>query len=310
MKAKAKEAQTAEESKPYVYVPTLPESPKFTKGKMDTAVTESRRKPHHSIVEKERKQKEQEELEKAKKFVPKTTEVKEFKLRVDSRGSAYQQELERATARKENEELGRSTIKMKPAPVFEAASLDGFQSAVKLPLTEVKDFNLTSVKKHKLFQDDFKKHVDALMTKEKEQREIHAEPVPSTLYEPDFQYQKEIRTPLKPIEINFATESRVNKRKTFDLQNVERIIETERQAELVQMLKDAEEKEQIKDIRRKSVAEGGLMYKAAPIMKHDPYPTSMCQPRALTMPVSPILRTSKRLRASHVEGDENAHNNM
>ena len=55
-----------------------------------------------------------------------------------------------------------------------------------------------------------------------------------------------------------------------------------------------EENRDINIMRRKSVAEGGLMYKAKEILREDPYPVGNPEYRPLTEPLSPMLMTKMR----------------
>lgn len=55
-----------------------------------------------------------------------------------------------------------------------------------------------------------------------------------------------------------------------------------------------EENRNINIMRRKSISEGGLMYKAKEILREDPYPVATPEYRPLTEPKSPMLRTKLR----------------
>jgi hypothetical protein len=70
------------------------------------------------------------------------------------------------------------------------------------------------------------------------------------------------------------SDMRAEKRKQFDLMMSEKLQQMKEMQD--QLVRQKEEKENLamKQLRRKSIEEGGLVFKAKPVLKKDPFPTS------------------------------------
>ena len=116
------------------------------------------------------------------------------------------------------------------------------------------------------------------------------------MYTPDFTVAVPDRVAIVPEHVELASESRALKRREFDLTVAQRKQrEDEEQAAQELRQKQSEDRE-IRRLRGKSIADGGLIFRAKPILTVDPFPARCVPPPPLTEPESPHLRTATRKR--------------
>jgi hypothetical protein len=92
---------------------------------------------------------------------------------------------------------------------------------------------------------------------------------------------------------------RAAKRREFDQLTAQKMVVAAEEKQRRALMDLAAEQQDIANIRRKSVAEGGMMFKASSVQKEDRYPTKVTSAsgsskKELTEPKSPYLRTKVR----------------
>ena len=165
-------------------------------------------------------------------------------------------------------------------------------------LTEFDEFHLRSVARHQYEAQAMEQEARRRAEEEEKAAHFHARPVPKTLYEKDFEPVFEERAPLVPVDVSFESDQRAAKRKEFDDAMAAKVAQLEEQKELAARRKLEDENRRIKELRSKPVEEGGMMFKAQPIMRHDPYPSKATKAPPLTTPKSPAFSVSKRAAAT------------
>lgn len=270
---------------------TVPISPKLS-GSTATAAPARRQLPHHSQVEAQRKQLEQASQQSICKHSKlKSTVPKPFNFLVDQRGALYQQQFE-AKVKAEQEELSKSAVRsVSHVPNFNKPLNN---SAVQhRPPTEFKEFALKSAIRHELSVHELNKNINEQMSKVKEMSNFKAQPAPE--FSKPREVPKSARKPVtKVISPTFESSKRAERRKSFDKKVRQSMVEKEMQLAIDAEQKAEEENRNINIMRRKSVSEGGLMYKAKEILREDPYPVGNPEYRPLTEPLSPMLMTKMR----------------
>ena len=273
---------------------TVPISPKLS-GPGATAAPIRRQLPHHSQVEAQKKQAQNaNQLSISTQTKLKSTVPKPFNFLVDQRGAVYQQQFE-AKVKSEQEALTKSAVRsVSQVPNFNKPLNN---SAVQhRPLTEFKEFSLKSTIRHELSVHELHKTINEEMNKARDMSNFKAQPVPS--FNKPREVPKSSRKPLtKVISPTFQSEKRAERRKSFDKKIQHLKAEKDLQMALEAEHKAEEENRNINIMRRKSVSEGGLMYKANEIIRDDPYPVATPQRRPLTEPISPMLMTKARANA-------------
>jgi len=226
---------------------------------------------------------------------PKLTEPKPFNLQTERRGDAYQDALRAKLEREKEEERRASEFKAQHMPLFQERKAE---HPVHTPdLTEVKPFNLEGVRRHEqaLREREEKLEHDRIEAREKAQ--VKARALPATTYRPVFEIQTSSRELVSPQEVQLHSDRRAKERALFEKENQERLAlaeEIRRQNEQTQKM--IEEME-IKNLRRKPVEEGGLVFKARPVPDLSEPPLTLTSDRDLTLPKTPNFQTKLRPRA-------------
>lgn len=255
---------------------TLPESPKLNGKDRASSAPARRQKPHHAVVEEE-KRKEQQQQKQAQQ--PRgVTQPQEFQLLTSARGAHYQAMLEEKVAR-EREELQdylaaqRKRSLCGPKLNFDAAPMVPPKPAVKEATVPV-PFSLQSVAKHEEAQQRLKQHLEA---QQHQTSAFKAKPLPKTTYHAatvvhhENNENHENRAHVVPKNIVLESDVRAQKRREFDESVALRAAQMEEEKRQAALRKQQEENRQLQQLRRKSTAEGGMMFKAAPVMKVDPF---------------------------------------
>jgi Targeting protein for Xklp2 (TPX2) domain len=166
------------------------------------------------------------------------------------------------------------------------------------PTTDFEEFSLKSIWRHQLSVESLTKAVEDEMAREKEDTEFHAKVAPKGTFSRPRELPKKERSPLKVLSPNFETTERARRRKSFD----RKVKANKKQEEAENDRKVAELNDQenraINVMRRTSIADGGLMFKASPIVTEDLYPTATPVSLPLTEAKSPFLLTKQRAIAN------------
>lgn len=285
------------------FKPTVPVSPKLHGGERAASAPARRQKPHHTELEK-KKQEESEAWKRVKKDLTKLTMPEEFHLSTSERGAAYQAMMQEY--QRQEEELLREQAKVKALPM---PSLDKVfvPKPSNKPTTAPQPFELKSVALH----EEAEVRIQMELQKEAEQQKsaFKARPVPKAVLEPPTPVvDRENRAPTVPINVTLTSDLRAEKRKQFDAAVAEKLAMQKRMEEQQLREREEAEKREVATLRRKSIQEGGTVFKAQPVLKHDPFapkhvPTS---PRPVTIPKSPNLRLKERRASSMSANDLNA----
>ena len=178
------------------------------------------------------------------------------------------------------------------------------QPAARRPqeLTEFDEFHLRSVARHQYEAQAQEQHARRRAEEDDKAAHFHARPVPKTLYEKDFEPVFEERAPLVTVDVAFESDQRAAKRKEFDDAMATKVAQLEEQKELAARRKLDEENRRIRELRSKPVEEGGMAFKAQPVVTKDFYPTKAVKAPPLTVPKSPAFSVSKRAAAAAAAG--------
>ena len=162
-----------------------------------------------------------------------------------------------------------------------------FQPAHHKVTTESKPFKLVSVERHLDCQDSFKHEIEEEEIERMKQAQFNARPIPKTTYIPEVVHTDE-NVPHNvniPPAVHLETESRAEKRRQFDENVASKLRELAVMQEQLDIIQQNEENKRLQAMRRTSIAEGGLVFKAAPILVTDPYPVKFTKAAPLTEPI-------------------------
>lgn len=257
--------------------PTVPVSPKLSVARGQRASSAPARRQKEKFV----KPKE------VTKYTspPKLTKPTPFHLHTQDRGVMHRASLEEQVLRQKLAEEQQREIHVTPAPKFEQP----FQPKHIEKKTEIEEFHLKSVVRHEQATAQFE---TAIMMEEANKPTFHARPVPPSLINPTFKIEKDINhVPIVPKETHLESELRAAKRKEFDdtVANQKKLLHKKKMED--EKLKHDKENEDLNILRRKSVAEGGFMFVAKPIMTKDLYPSKAQKQIPLTTPFSPQFKS-------------------
>ncbi len=228
----------------------------------------------------------------------KITEPKEFKFRSDNRGEFHKAQMQKQLAQEQEALAAAREVKAHPMPDFNKPVFQPDLVTHKAPLTESKPFQLRSTARHSDAVAAFQQEVSHIAEAEKATA-FHARPVPATTYKPDLEFTEPVdHTPVVPLPVTLESDRRALKRQAFDQVMGQKMAQLEVMQETLAKQKLEQENSRIKELRRKSVEEGGLMFKAKPIIIKDQFPTRAVPSTPLTTPLSPQLRTGTRSRYS------------
>ena len=287
---------------PAVAVLTVPVSPKLSGGRRASSAPARRQRLSHREVA-QQKENEQRKIQQFLNQPPRTkpTAPKEFALITNRRGQQHRMMLQSKLKAELLAQKKAQKIHANPVPT---AILE---RPAPLPVVPIKEatapqpFQLRSEALHEEAQRT-QRQVQC-MEEEQKRREVSfkAKPLPRTTFEePDISINKgkenekeHHREPIKPLQVVLESDLRAQRRKEFD-QSISQKMQ-ELQLMQIQLFKQKERKQNddVRDLRRKSVAEGGLCFKAAPMPTHDPYPLKMVRSASSTAPQSPRLSSSK-----------------
>ena len=230
----------------------------------------------------------------------KLTEPKEFKFRSDNRGEFHKAQLEKQIAQEQEALAAARERKAQPMPDFNKPVFQPDLVSHKAPATETKPFQLRSSARHADAVTAFQQEVTHLAEAEKA-ASFHARPVPATTYKPDYEYTEPVdHIPVVPLPMTLESARRALKRQEFDLVMGQKMAQLEVMQESIAKQKLEQENERIRELRRKSVEDGGLMFKAKPVITKDQFPTKFVPSAPLTTPLSPQLRTATKIRPSSI----------
>lgn len=221
----------------------------------------------------------------------KLTNPKPFHLATQDRGSMYRASLEEQVIKLKIEEERQREIHVAAPPKFDHP----FQPKHIEKKTKTQEFHLNSVARHQEAVAKFE--TDIMLEESHKKTEFHARPVPSTVLNPSFKIEKdENHVPIKPVDLTFESEKRAAKRKEFDITVAQQKKESQKKKNEDEKLKADLENQEINILRRKSIQEGGLIFKAQPIITKDLYPSKQTKSIPLTTPISPkfISKMSKK----------------
>lgn len=224
----------------------------------------------------------------------KITEPKEFNFATTGRGEYRRNQLQQQLAKEEEALAAARERKAQPVPDFGKMTFQPETPATKFVPTEVKPFNLRSSHRHADAVSAFQQEVQALAEQAKPV-EFHARPVPATNYKPDAVFVEPTdHAPVVPLPVRLESERRAIKRQEFDAVMGQKLAQLEQMQETIAKQKAEQEQRQLQALRRKSVEEGGLMFKAKPIQTQDQFPSRGVPATPVTLPLSPQLRTKTR----------------
>ena len=223
----------------------------------------------------------------------KITEPKEFSFATTGRAAYHSKQLQKQLEAEEAAIAAAREVKAHPMPDYSRMAFQPNPAAHKAAPTEPKPFNLRSSARHADAVCAFQQEVQVLAEQTKH-ADFHARPVPATLYKPEtIAVDANEHIPVKPLRISLESERRAKKRAEFDQVMNAKMAQLEVMQENMASQKAEQEARQMQALRRKSVEEGGLMFKAKPIVTKDLFPTKAVAVQPTTTPLSPQLRTCR-----------------
>ena len=228
----------------------------------------------------------------------KITEPKEFHLESDTRGLAHRAALEeRLRSEREAEEQARH---IKAMPVPESINRPFQVKPSNRELTDFEAFQLRSLDRHETAEQRFKEELR--IEEERLKAEFKALPLPKSTYPPDFVVEVDDRSLVTPMEVKLESEIRAAKRREFDAMVEAQRREADMQKEMNEKEQQEKENKEVKQLRRQTIEQGGMMFVAKPVVTIDQFPTKVPKSMPLTEPKSPYLRTKERaLRQNEVD---------
>lgn len=166
-------------------------------------------------------------------------------------------------------------------------------------LTEPTPFRLHSSARHAESVAQFQEIIQQVEARMSEAT-FHAKPLPKSTFEAPQTPAPEHREPLLPLPVTLGTDARAAKRAEFNAIAAQHAKETETRKETDKRNKEEQENNEIRKLRRASIAEGGFAFIAAPVCTKDLYPTPRLASAAPTQAKSPFLLTKQRAQTSEL----------
>lgn len=217
----------------------------------------------------------------------------DFCLSTSLRGETYQAMLKARIEKEREAEIASRTYHAKAVPNYTKRRPSVAPKPTKKS-TEFEEFELRGAYRHQASEEAMLRDIENMINKNRAESVFRACKLPKSTFEPNFKPKKEARKPLVTVEPKFESDIRMQKRKEFDGKIAKKIFEDERLKEVLRLKKLEDEENEIKELRRKPVSEGGLQFVAAPIQDKDLFPTKPITQIPLTDPKSPFLLTKAR----------------
>jgi hypothetical protein len=288
-----------------------------------------RQKPHHSIVEAQKKADNEawkhqssrdNQVTNGRKEV---TIPKEFHLESDLRGEFRKLQFQEQLMKEEEENAKKREVKALPLPSFSSLSHSQPVVIVSKPLTETQPFHLLSVDRHEASMEAFHLQmmhdIENKMMEEEKHKNFKAKPLPKSTYEPETivvpstgKGDEENHHPnmIKSVEIILESDKRAEKRRQFDEMCKKQQFNQELLQQQLLQEKELNKQRELALLRRKSMEEGGLMFKAKPVLSQDPFPLKRKRlplRQTLTTPKSPNLQYDERRKAKQLQQTQQPH---
>jgi hypothetical protein len=247
---------------PHVTKPlTICLSPKLSGGRRSSSAPARRQRPHHDEVERERRQREAAEALRSRRPMM-LTDPQGFHLSTTDRGKMNQAMLaQRLEEEKAQEQRQRD---------FKAHKFNDARTFVPQPsnkgLTDFTEFHLQSDDRHAAAASKREREEDLRLAEEIASKRFHARAVPNAVVNPEaaFKVHKSEKPTTHAVAMSMATDERVKKRNKFVKEMNRRKQEQARVQAQLETEKDRDEIENLNQLRRKPIAEGGMCFKAAP----------------------------------------------
>jgi targeting protein for Xklp2 len=244
---------------------TRPVSPKLSGGQRASSAPARRQRPHHDEVKRMKEQQEAEEREQRKRHLS-LTEPQAFNFRTEERGKAFQTVLEHRIHQEQEEE--RRQREFKAQPVMKTIEKPFVPEPCKQELTEFQEFHLVTDSRHEASEARLRAQQEREKQLLEEESKFHARPVPKSIEAgKGFVPHLEEKEPTKPLKIALQSDERAEKRRLFEeeLARRQKLLEAEKAR--IREMESKKENEEVQQLRRKPVSEGGLCFKAAPVFK-------------------------------------------
>lgn len=229
------------------------------------------------------------------------TEPEEFVLQSTRRTELARVVREQAQQRREAEAVAlREALKAHPLPDFSHPFVPQPSSK---ELTEPSDFQLKSIDRQRQAREA--RRVAALAAERAlaASKDFHAREAPRTLYEaPMLRRSSESRPPLVIREPTLQTAQRAAGGAYEAL--ARRTAEREEEKRRSDAAQADKENAEMNLLRRLPTSEGGLVFKATPVLREDPFPAREVPAKKLTEPESPHLLIDRRMQRKLIY-DEN-----
>lgn len=260
---------------------TLPQSPKLNGKERASSAPARRQKPHHTHVEAEKQQMQHSQASTNSHNRP-VTQPQEFHFQTAARGAHYQAMLEEKIQREQTQLQSYLTSMQQQSRVTNTKRMQRALQTVEVPpKPSVKEntipqpFQLSAFAKHEEAQEKLRQRKlqeDSIALQQASA--FKAKPVPKSLFEetenslPSQQQLHHHHQPVHPMAVVLGSDLRAEKRRQFDLQCAEKAAAAaEAKKQATQQQAEAEQR-LVQELRRKTIAEGGLVFKAQPVGSH------------------------------------------
>ena len=285
--------QAGSTKQPWVPRVTQAVSPKLSGSNSAAAAPARRQLPHHSILEKEKMMANTFSSQSTQPL--KLTQPKEFHLTTSDRYHMHKKQLEdRLKIEREQEEKSH-VIQSKPVPSSLYKPYKVYK--VEPKVTQTEEFQLRSVMRHADAKEAFSAKATRIL--KEDYTTFHAKPLPKSTFEPEV-----VATPAapsavtQPMPVQLESDKRALKRKEYNDMMALRSQEMEKKREEEEKRQIEKENLEINQLRRLSVKEGGMAFKANPIVTKDKYPCAHVKAAPVTQPKSPYLLTKQRAKTN------------
>lgn len=201
----------------------------------------------------------------------KITEPQEFRFITANRGAMHRKQLQQQVEEEAKRLAQLREHKANPMPNFdEKHTFQPDLQSHKAPLTEPQPFQLLSAARHEEALQEHKVVVAQVEQQQNPSKAFKARRVPSTLYKPDVNFydpSANAREALVPLPITLESDIRAIKRQAFDAHMADKMSQLAIMQEELDQERQEKQHQRIRELRRTSIAEGGMAFKAAPILK-------------------------------------------
>jgi hypothetical protein len=142
----------------------------------------------------------------------------------------------------------------------------------------VQPFNLLSESRHNEALNEFQSREESMKEEQIKMKQFQAKPLPmSTFVEPApiLPSEDKRRDVLRPLNVVLESDVRAERRKQFDLALAEKAEQNEQEEKRLERERAEQENALCRELRRKSISEGGMCFKANPVRTSESFSSKL-----------------------------------